>query len=417
MRLAIRIGAGAFVLACTAVSLSAQSGAPAAATFTLTEEEVVGRAHQHDVRLAAARTRTLEVRAAQAERARWPDPTVSFVREAVADEADTFVLGRQDLPLTGRLGLLRAAGDAAGARAAADQRLARADVTADVRLAFDRLVLAQEREVVWRNAVATLDQLVGVLRTREDAGEGSAYDRMRGARALADLRDGLAGASVERIRAQGALAGYLGPDVAADRLVAVPPNAAVDEAPATVEALIDRALSQRADLQVLQYDIERFTLERRAAERLRVPTPSVGAGLKQSDTGSSRHSGYQFSLDVTLPLFNRGQFAAAQARAQGDRAAAEAAALRRHVALDVRTAHTSLQRGLERLDAYGRAVEDTSDPLVATVRVAYEEGELGILELLDASQQALEARLRLLDLAAAARRARIELDRVTGRER
>jgi cobalt-zinc-cadmium efflux system outer membrane protein len=416
MRLAIRIGAGAFALVCTTVGLSAQGGASTAATFTLTEEEVVRRAHEYDVRLAAARTRTLEVRAAQAERARWPDPTVSFVREAVADAADTFVLGRQDLPVTGRLGLLRAAGDAASARAEADERLARADVMADVRLAFDRLVLAQEREVVWRNAVTTLDQLVGVLRTREDAGEGSAYDRMRGARALADLRDGLAGAAVDRIRAQGTLAGYLGPAVAASQLVAVPVNAAA-ETPATVEALIEQALSQRADLQVLQHDIERFAFEQRAAERLRVPTPSVGAGLKQSDIGSSRHSGYQFSLDFTLPLFNRGQFAAAQARAQGDRAAAEAAALRRHVSIDVRTAHASLQQGLERLDAYARAVEDTSDPLMATVRVAYEEGELGILELLDASQQALEARLRLLDLAAAARRARIELDRVTGRER
>jgi outer membrane protein TolC len=41
---------------------------------------------------------------------------------------------------------------------------------------------------------------------------------------------------------------------------------------------------------------------------------------------------------------------------------------------------------------------------------------LGILELLDAERQALDARLRLLELAAAARRAAIDLDRVVGVE-
>jgi outer membrane protein TolC len=41
---------------------------------------------------------------------------------------------------------------------------------------------------------------------------------------------------------------------------------------------------------------------------------------------------------------------------------------------------------------------------------------LGILELLDSDRQALDARLRILDLAAAARSAAIELDRAIGRE-
>jgi len=415
MRLAIRMGVGVFVLVYVTVALSAQDFPTTTPTLALTEEEVIRRAHEHDVRLVAARTRTVEVRAAQTERARWPNPTVLFVREAVADASDTFLLGRQDLPVTGRLGLLHAAGAAASERAAVDERRIQTEVTSGARRAFDDLLLAQQREEVWRSAAARLDALVRVLHTREDAGEGSPYDRMRGARALADVRDGLADAAIDRLRAQGALASYLGPGIEVVQLVANPP--AATGAPGTLEALIDRALNDRADLLMLQHDIERSAFETRAAGRLRVPTPSVGVGLKQSDLGSLRHSGYQFSLDFALPLFDRGQFAAAQARAQGNRASAEAAALRRQVAIDVRTAHTSLQQSLDRLESYRRAVADTAEPLVATVQVAYEEGELGILELLDASQQALEARLRVLDLFSAARRAHIELDRVTGRDR
>jgi outer membrane protein, heavy metal efflux system len=65
---------------------------------------------------------------------------------------------------------------------------------------------------------------------------------------------------------------------------------------------------------------------------------------------------------------------------------------------------------------YRASVADATEPLAAIARVAYEEGELGILELLDANRQLVEARLRVLELAAAARLAAIELDRVTGVE-
>ncbi len=54
--------------------------------------------------------------------------------------------------------------------------------------------------------------------------------------------------------------------------------------------------------------------------------------------------------------------------------------------------------------------------MAAIATAAYEEGEYGILELLDAHRVTLGAELRLLDLSAAARRAAIELDRAIGGE-
>ena len=54
--------------------------------------------------------------------------------------------------------------------------------------------------------------------------------------------------------------------------------------------------------------------------------------------------------------------------------------------------------------------------LVAIADAAYQEGEYGILELLDAHRVTLGAETRLLELSAAARRAAIELDRVMGGE-
>ena len=62
------------------------------------------------------------------------------------------------------------------------------------------------------------------------------------------------------------------------------------------------------------------------------------------------------------------------------------------------------------------ALVDRAAELAAIATAGYEEGEYGILELLDAHRVTLGAGLRLLELSAAARRAAIELDRAIGQE-
>ena len=59
-------------------------------------------------------------------------------------------------------------------------------------------------------------------------------------------------------------------------------------------------------------------------------------------------------------------------------------------------------------------VVDASDGLIRTSEAGFAGGELGILELLDAYRGAIEDDMTAIDLDLAARRARIELDVVTG---
>jgi outer membrane protein TolC len=97
-------------------------------------------------------------------------------------------------------------------------------------------------------------------------------------------------------------------------------------------------------------------------------------------------------------------------------AEAEVESWRMRIEAEVRAAHTALRIHQERAARYRQSAAAIAEPLAKIGRVAYEEGELSILELLDSDRQALDARLRILDLAAAARRAAIELDRAIGRE-
>ena len=223
-----------------------------------------------------------------------------------------------------------------------------------------------------------------------------------------------------RAQAQGRLAGYLGEGILPQSLVADGPLAlkgtVPPPTPPSVEELVERALLNRADYQATELEIAQFQAEREAAHRLRIPMPTVTGGLKRSGIDDFSSNGYQFSLDLSLPLFSHGQSGEALANARAVQAEATAASLRLRIAAEVRSAHAVLSLHQERAERYRLAATEIAEPLVAIGRVGYEDGEMGILELLDAVRQSLGAQLRALDLTASARGAAIDLDRVTGTE-
>jgi outer membrane protein TolC len=61
-------------------------------------------------------------------------------------------------------------------------------------------------------------------------------------------------------------------------------------------------------------------------------------------------------------------------------------------------------------------MESTGGELTRITQVAYQEGEIGILELLDSFRVSRTSSLRLLDLQAGVKEAFIELERVVGEE-
>jgi cobalt-zinc-cadmium efflux system outer membrane protein len=414
MRLVVSLSVGVCALLLSPAGLRAQTTA-AAQALRLTEGEAVARLMADNPRIRALNARIEEVRAIHAERVLWPNPAVTFARESVSAADDTFLLARQELPISGRRGHLRTAGRLAVEAAQAEARFQTGQLQAELRGAYTALLLAQERQAVLTSGIEALRALVELLRVREAGGEGSAYDRIRGARAVLDLEADLAEAAAARARAQGQLAAYLGPQVIPETLVAADVLVSVASAQPLAEVLRE-ALSNRGDYLSTQLSIARFDAEREAAMRLRVPTPTFTGGLKRSETGNLTASGYQFSIDVAVPLFSHGQAGAALASAQRAQAGAEADTWRVRIEAEVRAAYTALAIQQRQAASYRQSAAEIAEPLAKIGRVAYEEGELGILELLDSDRQALDARLRILDLAAAARRAAIELDRAIGRE-
>jgi outer membrane protein, heavy metal efflux system len=137
----------------------------------------------------------------------------------------------------------------------------------------------------------------------------------------------------------------------------------------------------------------------------------VLGGLKRADDDGRRERGGVFGVTVGIPLFDTGGREAARWSAEGARVAAEREAVERRI-------HSDIAGALEILTLRQAALQQeqpqAASELAQIAEVAYREGEVGILELLDAVRTASRARNRAIDVRLDARLAQIALERVVG---
>jgi cobalt-zinc-cadmium efflux system outer membrane protein len=346
--------------------------------------------------------------------ARWPNPRVTFNREAVAGIAENMLMVTQPLPVTGRRRLEMSAASARVEATAsrAEDRIRR--LRAELRLAFTDLWAAQARERELGRSRDRLRDLADVLARREDAGEAAGFDRLRAEREVLDVEADYSGAAIDRARAQAALGGFFAAAVTAAPVEAVRGDAGRSPIPA-LEELVARAERARGELLAWQRELDAASFAQRAAGRRLVPEPEVVAGTKTSNAGTG-DTGSIFSVHVNVPLFDRARPERAAAQARALQASAEAEAFRRTLRAEIAAWRAAVIERREIADRYRAAVGPGTDQIERIAQVSYEAGERGILELLDAHRTAASARLRQAQLEAAVREAEIELEFVSGWE-
>lgn len=397
--------------ALAAVLVPASAGAQ---MVSLTESQALARLTPDSPRVQAARAGVDVARADVIAAARWPNPRVTFNREAVAGIAENMVMVAQALPLTGRRQL---DASAASARVAAisnrsDEQVRR--LRADLRLAFANLWVTQVRERELARTRDRLRDLAGLLDRREAAGEAAGFDRLRAEREVIDVDADRASASTDRARAQAILASFFVERGDAATIEAVATNQAPGAMP-TIEELMGRAEASRGELAAFQHELEAAGLAERAASRRAIPEPEVVAGTKSSNVAGG-DVGSIISVHVAVPLFDRArpERTAAQARARQVRAEAEA--FRQLLRAQIVAWRAAVTERRDIASRYRAAVTATADQIERIAQVSYDAGERGILELLDAYRTASSARVRQAMLDAAVREAEIELEFVSGWE-
>ena len=342
----------------------------------------------------------------------WPNPIAAYSRETVG--FTEFVQLEQQLPISRRLGFERQALEPARASGEAQGQARLWDARSSVRAAFYRALTAQQQGGIIRTALAQITTIIDLLTTREREGEGSRYDRVRVEREAADLRADLALATVRARSERAALAAYLPQQIRLDILTG---DLAPHGIPESLEAVLRRALDARAEIRAETNRLTQLAFQQQAADRQRIPEPLVSAGLKRTQVLNNRtDTGAVFSVSIPLPTFNKGQTEVARLVAEQSQVQARREVLAQQITASVAGAYDVYAARLEALSAFDRETRDIGTELLQTARVGYEEGELGILQVLDAYRIERQTALRRLELQSSVKEIEIELSRNAGYE-
>lgn len=396
--LVLAVGLGLMNLAISALPTNAQ---PVQTPDTLRTVDLDGalrlfRANNLSLRRARAEVQALRGEAQQS--AAYPNPRLQATHEPLwrngTRVSETYLNVTQPIAWSGRAARIEARRqqvDAVRARAQSDSlRLA-----ADVATAYVDAAAATLRRRRLEQVTRVFRRADSSFAAREAEGKASGYARRRVRLERARYEQRLAAARLEVRSARERLALLILPDavsVVGTRGLpdAMPPRISRREAQRT-------ARRQRPELERWRAEVEAQESAVTAARREAWPDPSVTAGYKQQSDG---FEGAFLGLSLPLPLFDRNRGAAQAEAARLDVAETQRALVQREIRADVRRAHTAYRSARRQMELVGDGLMARSDDLLRIAQTSYREGEMSLVELLDAADAYRDARLTRVDLRA-----------------
>ena len=379
----------------------------------LTEKEVISQflsEHPQSKELQAA---VALMRAETHSWTLWPNPSVSFSREGAG--LAEFVQAQQQLPINGRLQWLRQAGEAAVRSVQSEGEGNRWQAISMIRLAFFDLLAAQERQAAIQSSMQRLKEVLRILGEREREGEGSTYDRLRAERELSELGTDLAVSVASAEQSRGRLAAYISPGRQGGPPFQAVGNLRSRAALPPLAEMLRLATEAHAELKAQKHLQQQLIYQGRAAERLRIPDPIVAIGVKRGELGPGDTAlGSYVAVTIPIPIFNRGTTEVERFRAEAERAVARREILERRIRGEIAGLYAALEARRAVAMDYSNRIAAQGEQLETITRTAYEENELGILGLLDSLRVSAQARMRLIDLNAAAKLVELELEQAAG---
>ena len=330
------------------------------------------------------------------------NPSLELSREGVGGESEYQLGIVQPIDLNGRRGSLRDAARADGLATEAEIARRRQVLVTEVRQAYVQCAAASAQFEVWQRYTDELAEAERVSTARADAGDTAVYDvrRVRVERRAAEAQLTLArGDAAADCAALASLTGIADPQV---------------ELEAITHLTSAAQPGQREDLLAEERRIEAARYRVRAADQARLPQLAVGVGVVRRDDRFDTAYGPVVSVGVTVPLWNSGSAAVRREEARAAALESELLVARRRVEAEQNAAAARLSAAREAAVTAAGGREDAGR-LGTIAESAYQAGEIGVVELLDAYEAAREADLSVIALATDAALAAVEYDLAIGR--
>jgi outer membrane protein, heavy metal efflux system len=415
------------LLAAAPGTVAAQGAASSVPPLTL--RDVRNAARQASPELRALREAASAAAGRERQAGAWLNPTFAYGHERTSRDGATnsqhIAQLEQPLELGGQRGARRDAArlrrEASEARLAAGQ--ARLDY--DVARAYAIAIAADRRALLAAQAATAFVEAERVSAQRLAAGDVSGYADRRLRLEAARYAAQRAAAMLARRTARLELAALLtsAPDTLADRLVLADSLSAAGARETTAtpmslaaDSLQRLARARRAELRALTFEQQAAAAEVRLVARERIPVPTLAAGYKTEEAAGSGggFNGLVAGFSLPLPLWDRRAGAVQAAEAQARQAVAERATLERQVAREVAEAAAALEAIETERALLAPHVGPRTEAALRAVRVAYAEGDITLVEWLDAVRAYQEAEATFASLEADVLVRRAALERAVG---
>jgi len=282
----------------------------------------------------------------------------------------------------------------------------------DVRLAYTDLWFAESRARILQDSSDLRGRIAAFAQKRRDAGDGTGLD-VSLARADSQSNAELARMSLADVEVIRAHLRYLLGLRQQDRplSITVQPSAPPQPLP-PISVLFETAASNRPDLRAAEISVqaaaEKAKWERSQVLAMLAPTLSI----KEVGTDGLRAGP---GLNMEIPILSRNQGRISRADAEVVRSGKLYAALRARIEHEVVDAYVRAQQAQTALIQLQQQVRPAVEQSIQLSQRAYENGDIILLSVLEASRQRHDLDLREAEVSAALQRALAELERAVGK--
>lgn len=371
---------------------------------TLTLPEALSLGEGSNPALQAKRAHVLAAEGQATDAAAWlpnnPQLSLEKTRRSVPEPAGTAPRNEwsagvsQTLEIAGQPGHRRQATRAALDAVRLEIDDTRRQLRAEISERFFRVLALQLRQEVEAQALKLFEDTARAIEKRRAAGEDTRLDANVALVEAERARNQLASVEEQLGEARAALAASL--QLPAAELPQAVGTLEPSPLPYDRDALLQAALAQPR-IQALaareQSASSRLQLERAA----RYPDVTVGMNVGREGSVEARERLTTFTVSVPLPLFKRNAAGIGQANTELTQAQLERRAAERDVPAQVQALWSKLQSLRGRVERLQRAVLPAlADNERLSVK-SRQAGQIGLLELIVTTRQALDARRDLID--------------------